>query len=696
MKRKEKILSAVFIGCIIVPALTVFSKNEFTNESQKEVSISENPLANVTIEMLTNLPSHRADGIPSTLPDSTFSVHFNITNLSTQEIRQLEIFPETNDYGFILNPFNDTKETLTINESWITEDYIIETNSQNGVPSSSLDLAIVLDQSGSMGDEIDALTNKLIDVIDEVSLKVPDLKISLILFGGGKSNPYIYPNLVYPLTYDIESIVDVLSSTTASGSNEPWGDALWVAQNRLNWRENVVKLIVLITDEPCDGGEVIGDGFNEDYDGQSLYNLFEELEEDKFILCTIAASGSNSLTQKQLKSGAEYTSGTYIILGGEGPQTGDIPEIIGELIVTYAVEIDFKITLTLSHLNNLDNIESTKKTFVILLDELPPEIDSWVYLSEDFVTDEKHINIMTEVKDVTGTAFVEIYYKTDTINFWVIANASKVFNYSYILSIPYLQTYKKIYYQIFSKDWLNNEVLTEIYEVDLLALENKELINPGKRKEYVLIPNQSIVCKLVGDDSFPSFGIIFSKYLDSFNVLSADINDSTIILNNENIPFQTVLVKENHVVKVSLIAQDYARIIITNVIPQVLSFKEETTKEIDETDALLFSIDNKFTDEKVRSLIADSQIVQTNIIVFNSSNWEHISTGSSEVILPEEELYILIYAEYHTGEILISFNYEEENNPYDHYWTEASNYWPMYVPLLCLAIIGTIIKRKRR
>ena len=184
--------------------------------------------------------------------------------------------------------------------------------------------------------------------------------------------------------------------------------------------------------------------------------------------------------------------------------------------------------------------------------------------------------------------------------------------------------------------------------------------------------------------------------MDSFNVLSADINDSTIILNNENIPFQTVLVKENHVVKVSLIAQDYARIIITNVIPQVLSFKEETTKEIDETDALLFSIDNKFTDEKVRSLIADSQIVQTNIIVFNSSNWEHISTGSSEVILPEEELYILIYAEYHTGEILISFNYEEENNPYDHYWTEASNYWPMYVPLLCLAIIGTIIKRKRR
>ncbi len=700
LNRKEKIFTAVLICSLIVPSLTIFGQEDRILEPQKDFSTVESPLSNVTIEMITNLPSHRTDGIPSTLPESTFTVQFNITNFSSEEVSQLELSSQTNEYGVILNPLNETKDNLNLNESWISQEYIIETGTLNTGVSKSLDLAIVLDQSGSMDDEIQVLTSELIDVIDEISTEVPDFRLSLILFGGTSSNPYTNPNLVYPLTDDIESIVTVLGNTAASGGHEPWGDALWVAQNNLDWREDTVKLIILITDEPCDGGVVIGSGSDSDYDGPLLYNLFENLAQEGFVLCSIAASGSDSLTKVQLEAGAEYTEGTYIVLGEGELQTGDIPEIIGELIVYYAVELNFQIKVTLSHLNEFYIRKSMEKTFVILIDDLPPEIDSWVYISEDFITDEKLINVMCEVKDVTGTAFVDIYYKIDDIPFWTIANASQVFNHSYVLTLPYVFTSEILRYQVYSEDWLENEIMTEVFEINLEELENQQLVSLGKRREFILLPNQAIVCKLIGHAYFDSFGLIFSRYSDNFDVLAADVNDSEIILNNKNVPYQTVVVEKDHLIKVSLISQNNARVIVANVIPQNLSFEQEISREIDETDALLFRIDNKFSDEDDRSIVADSIVVQTSIIVFNASNWEFISKGASEVILPEEDLYILVYAEYHTGEIFISFDYEDQYTPYGHYWTGATepmatNYWPIYLPLLCLAVIAIIIKKRR-
>jgi len=147
-------------------------------------------------------------------------------------------------------------------------------------------------------------------------------------------------------------------------------------------------------------------------------------------------------------------------------------------------------------------------------------------------------------------------------------------------------------------------------------------------------------------------------------------------------------------------SQDTARVIVANVKPVDMDFKESTTKEIDETGAYLFRVNNDLSDVKDRSFIADSQIVQTSIIVFNASNWEHISSGSSEVILPEEELYILVYAEYHTGEIFIAFDYEGEYDPYEHYWTGGTeampfDFWSFLVPLLCIGAAILITKRKR-
>ena len=698
LNKIEILITTAIISCLVIPSLTSFGQEGRIIEQQGDLFLSENPLSNVTIEMITDLPAHRTDGIPSTLPDSTFSVQFNITNYSNQEIRELEFCPSTNDYGIILDPHNLTKDTLEVNESWITSEYDIKATIVSGSANSALDLAIVLDQSGSMGDEIEVLTDQLIGVINEISTEVPNLRIGLILFGGSSSNPYSDSSLVHDLTSDIESIVEVLRHTTAGGGHEPWGDALWVTQNRLNWRDESVKLIVLITDEPCDSGNVIGTyGSTLDYDGPELYELFGSLASDDFIVCSLAASGADSLTLKQLKAVADYTEGTYIEFGYDGPQTSDIPRIIGELIVYYAVELNLKIFINLSHLSDLDIRESVDRVFVILVDDIPPEIDSWAYLSEDFISDEKLINIMCEIKDVTGAAYVDIYYKPGGLSYWIIANASLVFNSSYILSIPYDHSYSTLLYQVYSVDWLGNEVLTDPLTINIIDLENQDIIRPGKRKEYVLLPNQAIICKLLNDGSEISFGIMFSEYLDEFDILAADVNESTLILDNDNESFNFVEVGKGHLVKLSLISQNTNKIMVTNVIPSEIDFGYNTKLNLDTADAYLYKADNNFTDTKARSFVADSQVVQTDIMLFRASDWEYLGTGSSEVFLPEEEIYVLIYAVYHTGEVYVSFDYEDKYTPYEHYYSGALpfNFWYFLIPLFGMAAIYTMKKKHR-
>ncbi|MHA1778669.1 MAG: vWA domain-containing protein, partial [Candidatus Heimdallarchaeaceae archaeon] len=233
----------------------------------------------LSIQMLANVTSHRTDGIISALPGSSIAVKFNITNISNTSISSLTAYPVLSNYGDLRKDFNSTKDILTPSESWLTTEYIIDILPVYGGVPSPCDLVIVLDQSGSMGDEIEALAKDLDDVLGRMDKVIPDLQVGLILFGSTKSpNPYSNPENVFDLTSNISYIRSILNNTKAAGSYEPWGDALWVAENRISWRETSVKIIVLITDEPCDSGQIVGFGETEtDYNGPLLYELIDNI-----------------------------------------------------------------------------------------------------------------------------------------------------------------------------------------------------------------------------------------------------------------------------------------------------------------------------------------------------------------------------------------------------------------------------------
>ncbi len=704
MNRKSIVILVLVLGSLLLSSFQVNGIQESVNKVIQTSEEDTNILHNVTVEMVTNLPSHREDKIPSILPDGTFTAQFNVTNLSNSDLHSLELSISTNEYGFIMNPTVSTTSSLEQDESWLSEGYIIDLISSSTVVSKPLDLAIILDQSGSMGDEIDVLTDDLVGVINQISDEVQDLQTGLILFGGSSSNPYNDDSLVTPLTEDISTIVDVLSNTNAGGGHEPWGDALWVAQNRLNWREGAVKLIVLITDEPCDGGNVIGYGGTDDYDGELLYELFASLESQGFILCTVAASGADTLTLRQLEIAAETTFGTFIVLGGDGPQTSDLPDIIGELVVKYSVELDLKIDVTLSHLNHEDIREYRELAFVVLIDDLPPEIDTWEYFSEDFFTDEKIVNVLFEIKDVTGVPFVEIYFKFSNVSFWTTTNATHISNDTFLLSLVFTEYEEYLYYQVYTEDWLGNDILSEIYTIDLQSAEESSKLYIGYKRELVLVPYQQITLKLIGAEDEELRGIqenataiVFSETNVGFDILAADIDESIIIVNQYNCTSTSFNIEPEHTVKVSFVSSEYVEIHVVNVLKGTLEFKQEINRFLGVEDVFLYELDNRIDETRERSIVADSQQVQTSILVFDAETWELLVKGSSEVVLPNITCYALIFATYHTGDVFITFTYDDLYDPWGHYYgmTEAS-YWPFFAAILGIASIIILRKKQRK
>ncbi|MHA1952739.1 MAG: vWA domain-containing protein [Candidatus Heimdallarchaeaceae archaeon] len=708
--RKEVLISFFVLTVFLVSSSTMSEGQAVDYPTATVPTQVSSLLDNVTIEMITNMVSHREDKIPSILPGDSFTVRFNITNYSEQQLRLLEMIPETNDHGLIVDNFTSSKTIFDPSESWITEEYSIDIIPSQAIIGNPIDVAIVLDISGSMQDEIDVLKADLIAVVEELEETVPDIRIGLVFFGGNYDiplqNPYNNPTLVHDLTEDVQHIVDVLSVTEAAGGYEPWGDALWVSQHNLSWREDSVKLLTLITDEPCDTGEIVGVGtvegppnsLNSDYDGPLLYELFSNFSEEGFIICSIVASSSNDLTIEQLHSAAFMTGGTYIRLGEGDLQTDDLPDVIGELVEQYAVELDLKVKTVLSHLNDSDIREYMSETFTVLIDDLPPEIDFWVFTSENIFTDEKFLNIKCKVKDVTGVPYVEIYYRFDGNGFWIISNASEIAKNEYLLSVPYDVFTSGLAYQIYTKDWLDNEITTPIQNVQLSDIGDHTTLESGKRSEVTLIPDQSILMNIRGHQTEDSFLVVLAEHLDyTFDIVVLDLNVSTIIESESNCKSFAVAIPSRHVFKIQLLAAEYTGISVCNQRVEPLDFAVEAFRDLEYDDVILLEIDNRSGDDKSKSILADSQLVETKIFVFNASNWELLISGYSEVVLPDEKCYVLIYPVYHYGEIRISYNYEELNEPYDHYYApQASSFIWSLVPFSIFALAYIFRKRQVR
>lgn len=216
---------------------------------------------------------------------------------------------------------------------------------------SKLDLAFVIDTTGSMEDDIDEVKENMKDYLDDlVENGLVDYRIAIVDyrdFASRSSDSDDYPYSVQlDFTNDYDDIVNAINGLDL-GNGGDWKETLCSALidglDELSWRNTAGKAAIVMGDAPALDPEP-HTGYTKDMAIEKLLGNDTGLEEDmrsrsvaraggsdrsKVTLFTIA-TGSSSETLECFEYLAEGTGGKNYVASS----SSDISDIIGEIIET--------------------------------------------------------------------------------------------------------------------------------------------------------------------------------------------------------------------------------------------------------------------------------------------------------------------------------------------------------------------------
>jgi uncharacterized protein YegL len=169
---------------------------------------------------------------------------------------------------------------------------------------SALDLALVMDTTGSMGDEIDYLQAELDTIIDRLKRDAGnlDLRIGIIVYRD-EGDDYVVRSI--PLSDDLRSVRTSLAEQSANGGgDEPEAlDQAMIAADRMQWRRDAAKAVLLVADAPPHELAI----------GATLKSA-QSLRSKGVHIVPVAASGVEDTAQYVMRTMAALTQGRYIFL----------------------------------------------------------------------------------------------------------------------------------------------------------------------------------------------------------------------------------------------------------------------------------------------------------------------------------------------------------------------------------------------
>lgn len=172
--------------------------------------------------------------------------------------------------------------------------------------SKSLDLMIMCDTTGSMGDELEYLVCELEDVVTRIRRENANVPTRIsVNFYRDEGDEYVVRE--YPFTTDLSAAVTAISEQTADGGGdtpEAVHTALKSAVSH-DWDEDSVKVMFLVLDAPPHGDVQIID--------ETVKHIGEAAEKGIRIV-PVAASGVDKSCEYLLRSMALKTGGTYTFL----------------------------------------------------------------------------------------------------------------------------------------------------------------------------------------------------------------------------------------------------------------------------------------------------------------------------------------------------------------------------------------------
>ena len=171
---------------------------------------------------------------------------------------------------------------------------------------SDLDVQLVLDTTGSMGDELSYLQSEFLAISAQVKATFPALhpRWSLVVYRDHGDDYLTRP---FPFTTDPDRFRSNLAAQSADGGGdipeavvEGLGDGLEQA-----WRTDakVAKMIFWVADAPAHPGE-----------GPKLAGVLREAQKKGVHIYPIASSDADDAAEYQMRSAAQITGGRYLFL----------------------------------------------------------------------------------------------------------------------------------------------------------------------------------------------------------------------------------------------------------------------------------------------------------------------------------------------------------------------------------------------
>lgn len=210
----------------------------------------------------------------------------------------------------------------------------------------TLEVLFLIDTTGSMGDEIDAIKASLLSLTGKVKQRRADLTLryGAVLYRDTGDD---YLTMAHPFTDDVAAFDAALQTVTASGGGdipEALNQGLDRAVEGMQWQDDAARLVFLVCDAPPKM-RVKGDV---PYGDSAARALARGLK-----IHAIAASGLDPLGTLVLRQIAHLTRGQFIFI-----EYGDSKQSAAQHGVTGPAEAG----------NNLDDI---------LLAQITAEVDGW-------------------------------------------------------------------------------------------------------------------------------------------------------------------------------------------------------------------------------------------------------------------------------------------------------------------------------
>ena len=204
-----------------------------------------------------------------------------------------------------------------------------------GLQVKKLDLMLMIDPTGSMGDELEYIKTELYDVVKRAADAGNDLSIRVsVNFYRDDGDEYIVK--YYDFRDDVNECVEQLKEQYASGGGdypEAVHTALDNAVNGHTWRDDAVKLCFFILDAPPHSESEI-QGINE-----KMTSDLKTAAEQGIRIIPVASSGVDVETEYLMRSFALLTGGTYMFITDDSGIGGGHKEAeVGEHTVEYLNE----------------------------------------------------------------------------------------------------------------------------------------------------------------------------------------------------------------------------------------------------------------------------------------------------------------------------------------------------------------------